>query len=63
MENRLKSLFDYQRFESNFRLARLIEETENRYLYNDSEELSDDDLELVNAAGDIDLLKAGKKHE
>lgn len=48
MEKKLKTLFDFQRFQKNPRLASLIENTEKKY----SNELSDDDLELVNAAGD-----------
>ena len=47
MERKLKELFEYQRFENNPHLARLISETEAF-----SVELSDDDLAFVNAAGD-----------
>ena len=49
MEKKLKKLFDYQRFEKNERLEKIIKETESRY----EGELSDDDLSLVNAAGEI----------
>ena len=49
MEKKLKKLFDFQRFEQNERLEKLIRETESRY----AKELSDDDLSLVNAAGEI----------
>ena len=52
-EQKLKKLFDFQRFEKNERLEKLIRETESRY----AAELSDDDLSLVNAAGEI---KPGK---
>ncbi|MCR4925710.1 MAG: hypothetical protein K5917_05415 [Clostridiales bacterium] len=48
---KVEALFDYQRFEGNSRLAKLIEKTENRY----NSELDDDDLDFVNAAGDIDI--------
>lgn len=48
MENKLKSLFEYQRFEKNAHLQNLIDETLNRY---DAVELSEDDLDYVNAAG------------
>ncbi|MCQ2419232.1 MAG: hypothetical protein MJ085_05540 [Clostridia bacterium] len=48
MENKLKKAFDYQKFENNSRLAKLIAETEARY----GDELTDDSLELVNAAGE-----------
>ena len=48
MENKLKKLFDYQRFEKNEKLEKLIQETENGY----AAELSDEDLSFVNAAGE-----------
>lgn len=48
MEKKLAKLFDYQRFERNEHLDRLIAETENRC----SKELSDDNLEFVSAAGE-----------
>lgn len=48
MEKRLKNLFDYQKFEKNDHLDRLIQETMSRC---EKVELSDDDLEFVNAAG------------
>ncbi len=51
MEKKLKRLFDYQRFEKNERLEKLIHETESRY----AKELSDDDLSLVNAAGETEI--------
>lgn len=53
MERLLENLFDYYRFNENPRLARMIEETDSFY----GKKLSDDDLELVNAAGDIDSAK------
>ena len=49
MEKKLKMLFDYQRFEQNAKLEKLIRETENRY----AKELSEEDLSLVSAAGEI----------
>ena len=49
MENKLKKLFEYQKFEQNDRLAKLIAETESRQ----AAELSDDDLTFVAAAGNI----------
>lgn len=48
MENKLKQLFEYQKFEQNSRLAKLISESEDRQ----SNALSDDDLEFVAAAGE-----------
>ena len=56
MEKKLKKLFDYQRFEKNERLEKIIKETESRY----AAELSDDDLSLVNAAGDTAII--GKRN-
>lgn len=49
MENKLAKLFDYQKFEKNNALEALIAESEGRY----ARELSDDDLEFVNAAGEM----------
>ena len=49
MEKKLKKLFDYQRFEQNAKLEKLIQETESRY----AKELSEEDLSLVFAAGEI----------
>ena len=48
MEKKLPKLFDFQRFKQNEKLGRLIQETEGRY----AKELSDESLELVNAAGE-----------
>lgn len=51
IEKKLEELFDYQRFERNGKfgkLDQLIRETENRY----AGELSDDELGMVNAAGE-----------
>lgn len=50
MENKLNKLFDYQRFEGNKRLEKLIAETEARY----AAQLSDDDLSFVCAAGEAE---------
>lgn len=51
MENMLKKLFDYQKFENNARLSSLIKETEERY----SAALSDEELFMVAAAGEPEL--------
>ena len=48
MESKLKNLFDYQRFEDNPHLAKLILETEART----AQALTDEQLDLVSAAGD-----------
>ena len=49
MENKLKKLFEYQRFEQNTSLENLISESEDRF----AQSLSDEDLTYVNAAGEI----------
>lgn len=51
MENKLKRVFDYQKFSSSRRLSAMITETENRY-----KALNEEDLFLVNAAGDTDIM-------
>lgn len=48
MEQKLKRLFDYQKFQKNPRLEALLSKAEGRY----EGALTDDDLELVSAAGD-----------
>ena len=57
MENKLKKLFEYQKFEQNERLAKLIAETEARQ----ATEISDDDLEMVAAAGEITEISTEEK--
>ena len=57
MENKLKKLFEYQKFEQNERLAKLIAETEARQ----AAEISDDDLEMVVAAGEITEISIEEK--
>ena len=48
-EEKLKKLFEYARFENDARIEKLAEKTLARY----PEELSDDALTYVNAAGEI----------
>ena len=50
MEERLKLLFDFQRFEGNERMKKLISETENRN--RKMQALTDEELSLINAAGE-----------
>lgn len=52
MEKKLREFFDFQRFEQNGRLAEIIAKAESAR----AEPLSDDDLEYVCAAGEIDVL-------
>lgn len=49
MERKLVNLFDRQRFERNAKLADIVSDVENRY----AKALSDDDMELVSAAGEM----------
>lgn len=58
MENKIRLLFDFQKFDNNSRLAELISQTENRY----GTELSDDELTQVSAAGDIFSQKLKDKN-
>ena len=59
MYDRLRELFDYQRFAGNKRLAALIERAEGVQ----SKSLSDDDLEYVNAAGDIAAARIAQEEK
>ena len=52
MERKLSQLFDRQRFQQSERLASIISGVERRY----AKVMSDNDLELVNAAGDADAM-------
>jgi hypothetical protein len=52
MERKLFQAFDRQRFQQNARLASIIGDVESRY----ARALSDDDLEMVSAAGTADLV-------
>ena len=51
MEQRLRRLYDYQRFESNPRLKKMLDDALGRYDFSVEGALSDDDAELLNAAG------------
>lgn len=51
MEKKLNKLFDYQRFEKNEKLGKLIQETECRSV----NVLSEDELSLVSAAGEFTM--------
>ena len=51
MEKLLEKLFEYQRFDPSSKLSRLIEETEERL----GSALSDEDIECVNAAGELPI--------
>jgi len=54
MEQKLKRLFDYQRFQKNSRLEAMLAEAEGRCA-----EVDDDTLGLVSAAGDDSLMEHG----
>ena len=54
MEQKLKRLFDYQRFQKNSRLDAMLAEAEGRCA-----EVDDDALERVSAAGDDSLMEHG----
>ena len=53
MERKLFQAFDRQRFQQNERLAGIIGDVESRYAH----ALTDDDLELVSAAGIAEPIK------
>ncbi|MBQ2739850.1 MAG: hypothetical protein IJE22_04325 [Oscillibacter sp.] len=48
MEKKLRRMFDLQKFEDHERLSAIIGDVDSRY----GRALSDDDLELVSAAGE-----------
>ena len=51
MENILRRMYEYQRFENNPRLKNLLNDALSRYSFPDEGELSDDEAGLLNAAG------------
>lgn len=53
MEQTLRELFEYQRFENNRRLSAMLSDALERYDFSDEGELPDDSLEFLNAAGSI----------
>lgn len=53
MDKKLKQLFDYQRFENNPRLAAMLSRTKEKYDFSVGGELSDDEVEELNAAGSV----------
>lgn len=60
MEQKLKSILDYQRFSPNRSLSAIIEDVEKRYYA-----LDDDELSLIAAAGDTNIVNGllEKKNE
>ncbi len=59
MESKISRLFDYQKFEPNSKLDKLIQDVESRYSLDDNM-LSDDELGMVNAAGVADERIKGR---
>ena len=63
MEKKLKSMMDFQKFENDPRLAKLIAETENRW---SGRAIEDDDLDMVFAArgqDEVNALLSAEKHD
>lgn len=52
-EQKLRNIFDYQRFENNDRLSAMLADALGRYDFSGEGELSDDEAGLLNAAGTI----------
>lgn len=59
MDNKLKSMFEYQRFSQNSRLSKIIADTESKY----GTAISDEDLDFVAAAGDFDIDENDKENK
>ena len=57
MEKKLHRLFDFQKFQGNEKLSAMIGDVETCY----GRALSDDDLELVSAAGEKTLIILDKE--
>ncbi len=64
MENALKKLFDYQRIAENPKIQSMINATQQKYMSdNKIRLLSDDDLTMINAAGDPKMKLRGHIHD
>lgn len=59
MDGKIARLFDFQKFEPNSKLDKLIQDVESRYSLDDNM-LSDDELGMINAAGIVDERIKGK---
>ena len=59
IEKKLARLLDYQRFRQNARLLEILGDVEKRY----ANALNDEDLELVSAAGDLDVGVEADDHD
>lgn len=57
-KTKLKNLFDYQHFENDLRLQKIIDGVHRRV---EERELSDEELDFVAAAGAQHIERAGKK--
>lgn len=55
MESKLSRLFDFQKYDSNPKLDKVISSVENRYP-EDLKLLSEDFLGQLNAAGSVDVM-------
>ena len=62
MESKLSRLFDYQKYAPNDKLSSIIRDVESRYSL-DVQELSDDELGMLNAAGNTDVIREKKKDD
>ena len=62
MENKLSRLFDYQKYAPNDKLSSIIRDVESRYSL-DVQELSDDELGMLSAAGNTDVIREKKKDD
>ena len=60
MEKKLQQLFDFQKFEENAELAKVIDSVHARYR---RRKLDLDELEYVNAAGSGDYIPPKKEQE
>ena len=56
MEKKISKLFDFQKYESNEKLAGVIQDVEARYPDTKANALSDDELSFVAAAGKPNLV-------
>lgn len=66
MERKLRKLYEYQRFENDPRLKKMLDDALSRYSFSEcgEGELSDDEAGLLNAAGSqVADPKRGKENQ
>ena len=60
MDKKLARLFDYQKYSPNSDLEKIISDVDSRHSI-ESSRMSDEELGMLNAAGNVDVMRLKKK--